>query len=342
MRLICDREREILAFVPVEYWSIMATLTPKDKEHLFEAKLLSRKGEKLEIHNQREADELLRALEGRRLPGQEHQEERKEAQSRAPVHHQHPPAGSLPQARFRRAPHDDGRPAALRRHRARPGRIRRPDHLYANRLHPRRQGSPGRGPRLLSPRTSARGSRPDKPRQVTRKGAQDAHEAIRPTSVFRHPDEIKRYLSGDQYRLYRLIWQRFMASQMSPAVFDVVSVDIEAKDMLFRATGSTVKFQGFMKVYTEGKDDDKVVADEEQPPLPPSQRRRTARPQEAHCPSSTSPSRRPASPRPPSSVPSKKKASAGRALTRRSYPPSRTASTWKFARRSSTRPNSGS
>ena len=110
---------------------------------------------------------------------------------------------------------------------------------------------------------------PDKPRQVTRKGAQDAHEAIRPTSVYRHPDEIKGYLSNDQYRLYRLVWQRFMASQMSTAVFDVVSMDIEARDMLFRATGSTVKFQGFMKVYTEGKDDDKVVADEEQPPLPP-------------------------------------------------------------------------
>ena len=110
---------------------------------------------------------------------------------------------------------------------------------------------------------------PETAKQVTsRKGAQDAHEAIRPTSVQRHPDQIKEYLSPDQYKLYKLIWQRFLASQMMPAVFDVVSVDISAVDMIFRATGSTVKFQGFMKVYTEGKDDSAVVADEELPPLP--------------------------------------------------------------------------
>ncbi|MCX8053838.1 MAG: DNA topoisomerase, partial [Armatimonadetes bacterium] len=69
-------------------------------------------------------------------------------------------------------------------------------------------------------------------------------------------------------RLYRLIWQRFLASQMSAALFDVVTVDVAARDLIFRATGSTVKFQGFMKVYTEGKDDNGIVADEEQPPLP--------------------------------------------------------------------------
>ncbi|MGE5704866.1 MAG: type I DNA topoisomerase, partial [Clostridia bacterium] len=86
-------------------------------------------------------------------------------------------------------------------------------------------------------------------------GAQDAHEAIRPTSVLRTPEGMKDFLSRDQLRLYRLIWDRFVASQMSSAVLDTMSVDIEVNEVLFRATGSKIKFPGFMKVYVEGNDD---------------------------------------------------------------------------------------
>ncbi|MFJ6207738.1 type I DNA topoisomerase [Lysinibacillus sp. NPDC092081] len=85
--------------------------------------------------------------------------------------------------------------------------------------------------------------------------AQDAHEAIRPTSTMRTPDELKAVLSRDQLRLYRLIWERFIASQMSPAVLDTVAVDLQNGDVLFRANGSQVKFAGFMKLYIEGTDD---------------------------------------------------------------------------------------
>src|SRR5258708_1933914 len=91
-----------------------------------------------------------------------------------------------------------------------------------------------------------------------RKAAQEAHEAIRPTPVARHPDEIKRYLQEDEYKVYKLIWQRFVASQMMPAVFDQTSIDIEAKSgaeaFTFRVTGSVLKFEGFLKVYEESKD----------------------------------------------------------------------------------------
>ncbi|HEU4752480.1 MAG TPA: DNA topoisomerase, partial [Armatimonadota bacterium] len=97
---------------------------------------------------------------------------------------------------------------------------------------------------------------PPQPRQYKgRAGAQEAHEAIRPTSVFRTPDQVKAHLTSDQLRLYTLIWQRFLASQMSAAVFDVTTVDISVLDMLFRATGRVVKFEGFMALYTEGRDD---------------------------------------------------------------------------------------
>ncbi|HWL13146.1 MAG TPA: DNA topoisomerase, partial [Ureibacillus sp.] len=85
--------------------------------------------------------------------------------------------------------------------------------------------------------------------------AQDAHEAIRPTSTMRTPEELKAVLSRDQLRLYRLIWERFIASQMAPAVLDTVTVDLLNGDVQFRANGSHVKFPGFMKLYIEGTDD---------------------------------------------------------------------------------------
>jgi DNA topoisomerase I len=96
----------------------------------------------------------------------------------------------------------------------------------------------------------------------SKKDAQDAHEAIRPTDVARTPDAVSRYLGKDELRLYRLIWQRFVASQMNPAVFDQTTIDIEAGRLTFRATGSVLKFDGFLKVYEEGRDE-KADDDEE-------------------------------------------------------------------------------
>lgn len=92
---------------------------------------------------------------------------------------------------------------------------------------------------------------------VVKSGAQDAHEAVRPTSVKRHPEKIKEFLSRDQYRLYKLIWERFVASQMAAAVLDTMTVDFQAEDALFRATGAKIKFPGFMTLYVEGNDEGK-------------------------------------------------------------------------------------
>ena len=105
-------------------------------------------------------------------------------------------------------------------------------------------------------------------RGKAKENAQDAHEAIRPTSVLRTPDSLQKDLSRDQLRLYRLIWERFVASQMSPAILDTVTCDIDCNGYPFRATGSTVKFDGFMLVYTEGKDDHETSSKESMlPPL---------------------------------------------------------------------------
>lgn len=95
----------------------------------------------------------------------------------------------------------------------------------------------------------------EKKKEKKKVNAQDAHEAIRPTSILREPSSLKEYLSRDQLRLYRLIWERFVASQMAPAVMDTMSVDLRNGPVTFRATGSKVKFSGFMKVYVEGSDD---------------------------------------------------------------------------------------
>src|SRR6266540_1507044 len=96
----------------------------------------------------------------------------------------------------------------------------------------------------------------------SKKDAQDAHEAIRPTEVARTPDSLEKYLGKDELKLYRLIWQRFVASQMNPAIFDQTTIDIEAGRFIFRATGSVQKFDGFLKVYQEGRDE-KTEEDEE-------------------------------------------------------------------------------
>ncbi|MFH0886891.1 MAG: DNA topoisomerase, partial [bacterium] len=106
---------------------------------------------------------------------------------------------------------------------------------------------------------------PSSPRiYKSKKQAQDAHEAIRPTSVFRHPDAIKNNLTSDQYKIYQIIWARFLASQMASAVFDQTAVDIKAGKYLFRAVGSVIRFDGFMTLYVESKEN----GDEEEGLLP--------------------------------------------------------------------------
>ncbi|HET7616149.1 MAG TPA: DNA topoisomerase, partial [Bacillales bacterium] len=100
-------------------------------------------------------------------------------------------------------------------------------------------------------------TRKKKQSQKKNDNVQDAHEAVRPTSALRDPKAVKPYLSRDQYRLYKLIWERFIASQMAPAVMDTVRADLVQEGVIFRANGSKVKFPGFMKVYIEGTDDKK-------------------------------------------------------------------------------------
>jgi DNA topoisomerase I len=260
LRLIVEREREIKAFEKKEYWTIDAHLS---KPPAFDARFIGIDGEKTEVGNEEEATRIRQAAE--KAVWTVRTVEKKERR-RSPV-----------------APFITSKlqQDASRKLRFSVKRVM----MIAQRLYEGIElGDEGSVGLITYMRTdSTRVSDdaiaevremiasnygneflPEKPNAFKSKkeNTQDAHEAIRPTSVLRHPDSVKQYLHEDEYKVYNLIWQRFVASQMVPAVFDQTSVDIEAKAdraYNFRVTGSVLKFAGFLKVYDESKD----VKDEE-------------------------------------------------------------------------------
>lgn len=268
VRLVVEREREIEAFVPEEYWTITARLTPDTEANAFDATLRLRDGDKLELHNEQEANTVLQELEGAQYVVQKIKRSERRRNPSPPFI-----TSTLQQEAARKLGFSAKRTMQIAQQ------------LYEG-VELGEQGSVGliTYMRTDSTRVAAEaqvqareyigkefGERylPEKPPQYRSRGsAQDAHEAIRPTSVSRTPESVKKHLSKEQYELYRLIWQRFIASQMASAVLDVVTVDIQAEHYTFRATGSSVKFDGFMRVYVEGKDNGEM-SDEERPPLPP-------------------------------------------------------------------------
>ncbi|MFZ5924524.1 MAG: type I DNA topoisomerase [Bacillota bacterium] len=257
VRLICDREKEIEGHVAEEYWSITAHLRSQDRAREFSAKLALRAGKQLEIHSSDEVEAILRDLDG--VTYKAIKVSRKERR-RNPA----PPftTSTMQQEASRRFGFGARKTMSIAQQ------------LYEG-LQLGDQGSVGLVTyiRTDSVRVASEAEHavrsfigekygkdylPDRPRRYRAKAtSQDAHEAIRPTSVGRLPDDVKPHLTRDQYRLYRLIWERFVASQMESAILDVMSVDVEAKDYLFRASGSRVKFPGFAVLYQEGSDNGK-------------------------------------------------------------------------------------
>ncbi len=259
VRLVCEREKEIRAFVPMEYWSLTATLEGRLPPS-FQARLAQWRDEKIDakdnrIENEARVQEITASLEGR--PWTIRQIEKKERR-RFPT----PPfitsklqqeasrkLGFQPQRTMQIAQRlyegvDLGGEGAI-------GLITymRTDstRISADALQEVRQ--------LIHAKYGA-GYLPEKPNVYrSKKGAQDAHEAIRPTSVGYPPDRVRHFLRRDDLALYSLIWDRFVASQMTPAVYDQTGFDIEVGEALFRATGQQLKFDGFIRVYTEGQDD---------------------------------------------------------------------------------------
>ncbi|MBG9656811.1 type I DNA topoisomerase [Cytobacillus firmus] len=265
VRLIIDREKEIKDFIPEEYWSI-------DGEFLkgktaFDASFYGFKNEKVELKSESEVQNILSKMKGNKFKVESVTKKERKRNPAAPF-----TTSSLQQEAARKLNFRAKKTMMLAQQ------------LYEG-IELGKEGTVGliTYMRTDSTRISeiAQSEAADyiqnsygkeflqgeKKKEKKNSNAQDAHEAIRPTSTLRSPASLKEYLSRDQLRLYRLIWERFVASQMAPAVMDTMSVDLKNGEVIFRATGSKVKFPGFMKVYVEGTDDQSEEKDNMLPDL---------------------------------------------------------------------------
>ncbi len=270
LRLIVEREREINAFVAQEYWSLDAELAKQDqgrkkKPQTFTASLSRVAGKKPDLTNEVSTTAIVKALDGAEFQVVEVQTKETQRRPAAPFI-----TSTLQQEASRKLRMPVRRTMQIAQE------------LYEG-IDLGAAGSQGlitymrtdstniassaqqRAREVITQRHGAQYV-PDRPPVYARKakGAQEAHEAIRPTDPARAPEMIQQHLSPPQFRLYKLIWQRFIASQMRNAIFDSTTADIDAgpaggkKPYRFRATGSVIKFQGFIAVYREGRDDDEV------------------------------------------------------------------------------------
>ncbi|WP_018922566.1 type I DNA topoisomerase [Salsuginibacillus kocurii] len=255
VKMIIDREQEIQNFQPEEYWSIKGSFT-YGKES-FEAKFYGQDGQKKDLGTEEEVNQVLNAIQGEDF---QVDTVKKRERKRNPV---------LPFTT-----------SSLQQEAARKLNFRaKKTMMVAQQLYEGvdvgKEGTVGlitymrtdstrisdtakqEAKEYVEANYGADYTRKNERKQKQDNNAQDAHEAIRPTAIFKDPKNMKPYLSRDQYRLYKLIWERMVASEMAPAVMDTMTVDLSNNGVMFRATGSKVKFQGFMKVYVEGSDDQK-------------------------------------------------------------------------------------
>ncbi len=257
LRLIVEREREIKAFEKVEYWTIDAHLAGP-KPPAFDARFLGKGEEKIDVHNAEEAEQIRAALE--KAEWLVRSVDKKERRRNAT-----PPftTSKLQQDSSRKLRFSVKRTMMIAQ-RLYEGVELGEEGLVGLITYMRTDSTRVSNEALAEVREYIKAQYgdqylPEAPNTFkSKKGAQEAHEAIRPTSAMRHPDQIKQYLKEDEYKVYKLIWQRFVASQIMPAVFDQTTVDIDAKSgadvFWFRVTGSVLKFDGFLKVYEESKE----------------------------------------------------------------------------------------
>ncbi|MBI4313469.1 MAG: type I DNA topoisomerase [Candidatus Omnitrophica bacterium] len=270
VRLIVDREREIRAFKPREYWSIEATLTPEKKEHPFTAQLVKIGEEDLELKNQAQSDRLVEILKSAAYSVDKVTESQRKRNPLPPF-----TTSTLQQESYHKLRYSASRT------------MRIAQQLYEG-IELGEEGPTGlitymrtdsvrlaedaeKSIRATIEKKFGKPYLPDAPRRYkSRKGAQEAHEAIRVTDIERAPENIKSYLTPDQLKLYQLIWSRTLASQMNPSISKVTAVDIRAtaekakpSAYQFRATGTQMVFDGFTAAY--------AVAEEESDDAPKSQ-----------------------------------------------------------------------
>lgn len=265
VRLIIEREKEIQSFEPEEFWTIKTEFV-KGKD-TFEASFYGVDGEKVQLTNEAQVNEIIEKMKDNAFSVENVTRKERKRNPALPF-----TTSSLQQEAARKLNMRAKKTMMLAQQ------------LYEG-IDLGKQGTVGliTYMRTDSTRisetaqteardyiTEAFGAEyigTEKRKETKKSKAQDAHEAIRPTSVMRKPEELKSFLSRDQLRLYKLIWERFVASQMASAIMDTVTAKLINNNVQFRASGSVVKFPGFMKVYVESKDDGAEEKDKMLPPL---------------------------------------------------------------------------
>ena len=262
LRIVCEREREILAFKPREYWSITLELEGS-KKPLFQAKLFKVAGKKVEVANKAEADEILKGMEGAKPVLENIVKKERKRNPSAPFI-----TSTLQQEASRKLNFSPKKTMMLAQRLyegitlGKKGTVGLITYMRTDSVKLSDQAL--EEVRAFIPERYGKEFLPTAPNTYkSKKSAQEAHEAIRPTDVKIEPSTIKDNLEKDSYRLYQLIWSRFVSCQMVPAVLDTTQFDIQSGNYLFRSNGSILKFAGFMKVYVESQDDDQ--SDESKP-----------------------------------------------------------------------------
>ena len=254
VKLIVDREEEIEKFIPEEYWNIFVNLLESKSKKVFEAKFYGKNGKKQEIHSKEQVDEILKVIEQAKYIVDE---VKKGEKKRTPA----PPftTSTMQQEASRKLGFTLKKTMSVAQ--GLYEGVKLSDRGYVGLITYMRTDST----RISDDaRTAAKayvlktyGEEYYENRYYkTSKDAQDAHEAIRPTYIDINPEDIKDELTKDQYKLYKLIYNRFIASQMSAAIYDTVSANISANEYNFKASGQNLRFKGFMTLYVEGTDTD--------------------------------------------------------------------------------------
>lgn len=270
LKLVVLREKEIEAFKPREYWTLDAYLEKLDKpvESKFVASLFRYDNKKVEIENEEESNKILESIKGEKFIVESIQKKERSRKALPPfitstlqqdasrkIRFSVKKTMVIAQKLYEGIELGSEGPVGLITY-MRTDSVRISDTALAD---VREFVQNKFGDKFL----------PQKPNQYKiKKSAQDAHEAIRPTFVDRTPDDLKPYLSKDEYKLYDIIWKRFVSCQMTPAIYDQTSVDIKSGRATFRATGSIIKFQGFMALYVEGKEEEDQKSEDDNKILP--------------------------------------------------------------------------
>ena len=264
VKLIVDREEEIEKFIPQEYWNIYALLLDEKTDTEFEARIANKNGKKLEIHSKEEVDEITKELKGakytvtevkkgekKRTPAPPFTTSTMQQEAYRKLNFTLKKTMSVAQGLYEGVKLPDGLTGLITYMRTDSTRISEEARTAAKQVITKIYGENYYENRYYK----------------TNKDSQDAHEAIRPVHIEIDPMEIKEFLTPDQYKLYKLVYNRFMASQMSAAVYDTMAVNIKANDYDLKASGQNLKFKGFMTLYVEGTDGKQEEEKEMLPPL---------------------------------------------------------------------------